>query len=88
MPSGAKTNYFEKVCLNAPACERAWIFERAVGYMLEGHDHRVVGEVASRTACMELCLLETSFPCASAEFLQEEQMCRLSRESRRSEHME
>jgi hypothetical protein len=85
VPSGEKTNYFEKVCLNAPACERAWIYERALGYMLEGHDDRVIGEVTSRTACEELCLLETAFPCASAEYFQTDQECRLSRESRRSQ---
>jgi len=85
VPSGEKTNYFEKVCLNAPACERAWIYERALGYMLEGHDDRVIGEVTSRTACEELCLLETAFPCASAEYFQSDQECRLSRESRRSQ---
>ena len=38
-------NVHGQVCLNAPACERAWIYERALGYMLEGHDDRVIGEV-------------------------------------------
>merc|ERR1719331_3417939 len=33
----------------------------------------------------ELCLLETAFPCASAEYFQTDQECRLSRESRRSQ---
>ena len=37
-----------QVCLNAPACERAWIYERALGYMLEGHDDRVIGEVTEK----------------------------------------
>ena len=40
-------------------------------------------QVTSRTACEELCLLETAFPCASAEYFQTDQECRLSRESRR-----
>ena len=35
-----RTNYFEKVCLQAPACEKAWIFERAMGYEMEGYDDR------------------------------------------------
>ena len=39
--------------------------------------------MTSRTACEELCLLETAFPCASAEYFQSDQECRLSRESRR-----
>ena len=38
-------HHYLQVCLNAPACERAWIYERALGYMLEGHDDRVIGEV-------------------------------------------
>ena len=38
-----------QVCLNAPACERAWIYERALGYMLEGHDDRVIGEVTEKS---------------------------------------
>ena len=41
-------NVHAQVCLNAPACERAWIYERALGYMLEGHDDRVIGEVTEK----------------------------------------
>ncbi len=41
-----RTNYFEKVCLQAPACEKAWIYERVVGYLLAGYDNRIVGEVS------------------------------------------
>ena len=41
-------NAHAQVCLNAPACERAWIYERALGYMLEGHDDRVIGEVTKK----------------------------------------
>ena len=32
--SNTRVAYFEKVCLRAPSCEKAWIFERAVGYLL------------------------------------------------------
>ena len=42
-------NVHAQVCLNAPACERAWIYERALGYMLEGHDDRVIGEVTEKS---------------------------------------
>merc|ERR1719431_885922 len=80
-----KTNYFEKICLNAPACERAWIYERVVGYLLEGYDDRVVGAVTSRRACQELCLVETDFECSSAEYEYERLECRLSKETRRSQ---
>ena len=54
----SKTNYFEKICLNAPACEKAWVYERVGGFLLEGHDDRVVQGVQSRRACQVLpCLL-------------------------------
>ena len=39
--------------------QRAWVFERAVGYLVEGHDDRVIAGVASRRECEELCLLGT-----------------------------
>ena len=39
-PSTRRTNYFEKVCLQAPACEKAWIYERIPGYEIEGFDDR------------------------------------------------
>ena len=31
----ARSAYYEKICLRSPACEKAWIFERAVGYLLQ-----------------------------------------------------
>ena len=68
-----------------PACERAWIYERVVGYVLEGYDDRVVGQVTSRKSCQEMCLQETEFQCRSAEYVYSSQECRLSRESRRSQ---
>ena len=30
-----RSAYYEKICLRSPACEKAWIFERAVGYLLQ-----------------------------------------------------
>jgi hypothetical protein len=45
-PGTGRTNYFEKVCLQAPACEKAWIYERVIGYVLAGYDNRVVGQVS------------------------------------------
>ncbi|XP_023343636.1 uncharacterized protein LOC111713076 isoform X2 [Eurytemora carolleeae] len=84
-PTEKRTNYFEKVCLQAPACEKAWIFERAMGYELDGYDDRVVNQVGTRQQCQELCLLETEFQCHSAEYVFKTLECRLSRESRRSQ---
>lgn len=80
-----KTNYFEKVCLNVPACAKAWIYERVVGYVIEGYDDRVIGQVTSRKSCEELCLQHTEFECMSAEYVYSSQECRLSRESRRTQ---
>ena len=82
--TNSRTGYFEKVCLRAPACEKAWIYERSVGYLLEGHDDRVVAGVLSRASCEELCLLELEFSCASAEYFYSSSECRLSRHTRRS----
>ena len=45
-PGPGRTNYYEKVCLQAPACEKAWIYERVVGYLLAGYDNRIVGQVS------------------------------------------
>ena len=80
----SRTGYFEKVCLRAPACEKAWIYERSVGFLLEGYDDRVIAGVSSRLQCEELCLLEREFSCASAEYFYSEEECRLSRDTRRS----
>jgi hypothetical protein len=44
-PGPGRTNYYEKVCLQAPACEKAWIYERVIGYVLAGYDDRIVGQV-------------------------------------------
>ena len=49
-PGTGRTNYYEKVCLQAPACEKAWIYERVIGYVLAGYDHRVVGQVSGSSA--------------------------------------
>ena len=80
-----RSAYFEKICLRSPACEKAWIFERSVGYVLEGHDDRVIAGVTTRRECEELCLIETEFACGSAEFFYSELECRLSRETRRTQ---
>jgi len=83
--SDKRTAYFEKICLRAPACEKAWIYERAVGYLIEGYDDRVIAGVTSRQECEELCLIETEFACASAEYFYSQLECRLSKDTRRSQ---
>ena len=56
-----------------------------MGYLLQGYDDRVTSGVASRLDCMELCLIETEFPCASAEYDYASRECTLSRHSRRTQ---
>ena len=75
----------EKLCLNVPACEKAWIYARLVGYVVEGYDDRVVTDVNSRKSCQELCLIETEFQYLIAEYVYSSREFRLSRESRRSQ---
>ncbi|XP_033606986.1 uncharacterized protein LOC111863521 isoform X3 [Cryptotermes secundus] len=85
------SNYFEKICLrgvsnlNAMCGDRLWAFERAVGAFLEGFDDREERNVQTKTECEKLCLFETSFTCRSAEFDESINICRLSREDRRSQ---
>jgi hypothetical protein len=63
-----RTSYFEKICLSAAPCEKAWTFERVMGRELGGFDDRVLSGVASRLRCQELCLKERSFVCRSGNY--------------------
>jgi len=85
VPTDTRSAYYEKICLRSPACEKAWIFERAVGYLLQGYDDRIIQGVVGRIDCQELCLIETEFPCASADYDYSTRECKLSRESRRTQ---
>ncbi|XP_013789114.1 uncharacterized protein LOC106472986, partial [Limulus polyphemus] len=85
MSSPDKANYFEKICLKASGCERAWAFERVVGKELLGFDDRVIGDIPNKLECQELCLQERVFPCRSGEYDYTLQQCRLSTEDRRSQ---
>ncbi len=80
-----KVSYFKKICLQAPACEKAWIFERVPGYELAGYDNRVTANVPSRLRCQEICLEADDLPCRSAEYVYATRTCRLSTETRRSQ---
>ncbi|KAK3908976.1 Protein let-653 [Frankliniella fusca] len=85
------SNYFEKICLrgvsnlNAMCGDRLWAFERVVGAFLDGFDDREEHNVQTKTECEKLCLFETAFTCRSAEFDEAHNICRLSREDRRSQ---
>jgi len=85
IPATSRVNYFEKVCLNAPACEKAWIFERVPGFELAGYDDKVEKAILTRIECQELCLRDKALPCRSAEYDYTTFTCRLSKETRRSQ---
>ncbi|XP_022649939.1 uncharacterized protein LOC111245612 [Varroa destructor] len=85
LPASDRANYFEKMCVRGPVCERAFVMERVVGKELSGFDNRVLGGVQYRKHCEELCLHEQAFPCRSGEYDASIQECRLSTEDRRSQ---
>lgn len=80
VPTNERTSYFEKVCLSLPAveCERAWVYERVIGYQIQGQDDRIIEEVPTRLRCQELCLNERDFRCRSGEYDHIQMQCRLS----------
>ena len=71
--------------LAAPACEKAWIYERVPGYELAGYNDLTIPSVVSRLDCQELCLRDRALPCRSAEYNYETRTCVLSRETRRTQ---
>ena len=70
---------------SAPACEKAWIYERVPGFELAGYDDKIEKAVLTRKECQEKCLKDTDLPCRSAEYDYTTFTCRLSRETRRSQ---
>lgn len=85
-PTNERTSYFEKLCLKLPTfeCDRAWYFERVIGYQIQGHDDRIVEDITSRLKCQELCLKEREFSCRSGEYDSLQMQCRLSGSDRHS----
>ncbi|KAG7162250.1 putative PAN domain-containing protein 5 [Homarus americanus] len=84
------SNYFEKICLRGVEynrlCgqDRLWPFERTLDSYLEGFDDKSIPNVGNRADCLKLCLTETDFPCRSSEYDLNRQICRLSKEDRRT----
>ncbi|XP_066975682.1 uncharacterized protein [Macrobrachium rosenbergii] len=72
------TLYVQKNCLrNAPSCDRAWSFERVMGFELSGFTKKR-RRVSNREECQALCLSESEFPCRSANFNNATGDCRIS----------
>ncbi|XP_037068708.1 uncharacterized protein LOC119090015 [Pollicipes pollicipes] len=67
--------YFEKICLQAPACGKAWVFERWPGRELAGLDDLVLRGITSRRQCEDYCLLNHQLPCRSAEYVAGSGLC-------------
>ncbi|KAH7970771.1 hypothetical protein HPB49_015441 [Dermacentor silvarum] len=85
VPASDRSNYFAKMCVHGPACDKDWVMERVPDKELRGFDDRVVSGVPSCQRCQELCLHEASFPCRSGEFDARARECRLSSQDRRSQ---
>ncbi|XP_077498487.1 uncharacterized protein LOC144109536 [Amblyomma americanum] len=85
VPASDRSNYFAKMCVHGPACDKDWVMERVPDKELRGFDDRVVSGVPTCQRCQELCLHETSFPCRSGEFDARARECRLSSQDRRSQ---
>ncbi|XP_075731237.1 uncharacterized protein LOC119181838 isoform X2 [Rhipicephalus microplus] len=85
VPASDRSNYFAKMCVHGPACDKDWVMERVPDKELRGFDDRVVSGVPSCQRCQELCLHESSFPCRSGEFDGRARECRLSSQDRRSQ---
>ncbi|XP_050719660.1 uncharacterized protein LOC127000252 isoform X2 [Eriocheir sinensis] len=84
-PADYPVSYFQKLCLTGPACGKAWMLERVVGFEIDGYDDLVLTEVTSRVKCAELCLGERNLRCRSAEYHERDRVCRLSRQDRRTQ---
>ncbi|QQP49422.1 Putative LOC100908673 [Caligus rogercresseyi] len=80
-----RINYFEKTCLQGPGCEKAWLFERVPGYELVGFDDVVLKDIPSRVDCQDSCLNQVELPCRSAIYDYSLQICRLSKNTRRTQ---
>ena len=72
MQPDSGVNFYEKLCLrgvkqsrfdNLCQAERGWAFERVVGGLLEGFNHKEINNIETRGECARLCLLEDDFPC-------------------------
>ncbi|XP_069173940.1 uncharacterized protein [Procambarus clarkii] len=85
LPVDQRLNYFQKLCISAPACGKAWMLERVVGFEVEGYDDLVLTNVPSRLKCAELCVGERNLQCRSAEYHERDGVCRLSRQDRRTQ---
>ncbi|XP_071520975.1 uncharacterized protein [Panulirus ornatus] len=78
-------NFFQKICVAAPACGKAWMLERVVGFEVDGYDDLVLNNVPTRLKCAELCISERNLKCRSAEYHERDAVCRLSRQDRRTQ---
>lgn len=72
------TLYVQKNCLrDAPPCDRAWSFERVMGFEMSGFSKKGK-RVATREECQILCLTEKDFHCRSANFNNASGNCQIS----------
>ncbi|XP_069974674.1 uncharacterized protein [Penaeus vannamei] len=84
-PTLEPINFFEKICITASPCGKDWMLERVVGFEIEGYDDIVLNNVPDRLKCAELCIREKGLQCRSAEYHTRDNVCRLSRQDRRTQ---
>ncbi|KAG1649564.1 Cuticlin-1 [Nymphon striatum] len=80
-----KASVFNKMCLSAKICSKAWSFERVPNHILFGYDTRVHMDISTVHECQDLCLNEAAFQCISGEYDYIGRRCYLSTESRRTQ---
>ncbi|ROT64144.1 hypothetical protein C7M84_017930 [Penaeus vannamei] len=81
-PTLEPINFFEKI---SSPCGKDWMLERVVGFEIEGYDDIVLNNVPDRLKCAELCIREKGLQCRSAEYHTRDNVCRLSRQDRRTQ---
>eukprot|EP00095_Tigriopus_kingsejongensis_P000115 maker-scaffold983_size73474-snap-gene-0.8 protein:Tk00115 transcript:maker-scaffold983_size73474-snap-gene-0.8-mRNA-1 annotation:"PREDICTED: uncharacterized protein LOC100909276" len=78
------SSFFEAICLNDRGCGMLWTFERVLDMELQGHERSIKTNL-SKTECEDACLLETSYPCKSANYNHLSRNCVLNEADRISE---
>ncbi|KAG1683990.1 hypothetical protein GQR58_009584 [Nymphon striatum] len=79
-------SYFKKICLpDNPCSTKTWAFDRVLDFFLTDNVAKELNNVGSRVECERACQREIEFKCASANYFNNEKICQLSAESRRTQ---
>ncbi|XP_076348052.1 uncharacterized protein LOC143245579 [Tachypleus tridentatus] len=91
--SMTSTNFFEKICIRGVEKQTydnlcgslLWAFERVKEAYLDDYVEKELTNVQTKEECERSCLMETEFVCRSADYDNVQQICRLSKEERRTQ---